>query len=317
MWHNFDQVPAELGPTVVVIGNFDGVHRGHQAVIEAAKQAGAAAHQLVVAVTFDPHPMAVLRPDYAPQMLTDITTRAALLRQAGADEILAIPFSIEISQWTPHEFIQRVLLETLQVQHVVVGSNFRFGHRAAGDLTLLQQVGSAAGFQVTGVALDGGPQVWSSTYVRTCLFEGDVTGAAEALGRPYAVAGSIVAGEKRGRQLGFPTANLHTELAIPGDGVYAGWLGQRSTGEQLPAAISIGTNPTFAGERQRRVEAYVLDRTDLDLYGSEVEVAFLRRVRPTLRFADAEELVATMHQDVEQTRSLLRGVPPPPMWHHY
>ncbi|HEX7717651.1 MAG TPA: bifunctional riboflavin kinase/FAD synthetase [Marmoricola sp.] len=306
VWHSLDEVPADLGRTAVVIGNFDGVHLGHQHVIRRAREVADADGLRVVAVTFDPHPMAVLRPDHAPQTLTDLDTRCRLLAEAGADDVFVIEFSREIAAWTPEEFIDRVLVDGLHARHVVVGANFRFGNKAAGDVALLTESGRSRDFVVDGVALDGGPQVWSSTYVRTCLAAGDVEGAAEALGRPYAVVGEVVAGDRRGRELGFPTANVPVrDLAVPPDGVYAGWLRVAGDGDLLPSAISVGTNPTFDGVRDRRVEAYVLDRTDLDLYGRRVEIAFVARIRGMVKFDGVEELVATIHDDVARTRELL------------
>ncbi len=302
------EVPADLGRTVVTIGNFDGVHLGHQHVV---RRAGEVARELgadgVVAVTFDPHPMAVLRPEHAPPTLTTIEDRLALLAAAGADDVLVIPFSREIAAWTPEEFIDRVLVSALHAKAVVVGANFRFGNRAAGDVATLRAAGEAHDFVVDGVVLDGGPQVWSSTYIRQCLATGDVAGAAEALGRPFTVHGVVVEGDKRGRELGFPTANVPTTgvAAAPADGVYAGWLRRRDTGESYPAAISVGTNPTFDGERERRVEAYVLDRDDLELYGVEVEVSFVERLRGMVRFDGVEALVETMHDDVKRARAIL------------
>jgi riboflavin kinase/FMN adenylyltransferase len=312
VWHSLDQVPADLGRTVVVIGNFDGVHLGHQHVVGRARELAGAEGLRVVAVTFDPHPMAVLRPEHAPQMLTDLDTRCVLLRAAGADDILAIPFSREIAAWTPGEFIDRVLIGGLRARHVVVGANFRFGNRASGDINTLTEAGARDDFVVDGVALDGGPQVWSSTYVRTCLAAGDVEGAAEALGRPYAVAGQVIRGDQRGRELGFPTANVPVgAVAVPADGVYAGWLrrldepGPGEAHEPLPAAISVGTNPTFAGQRDRRVEAYVLDRDDLDLYDAPVEISFVARIRGMVTFEGIDALVETIKDDVERTREIL------------
>jgi riboflavin kinase/FMN adenylyltransferase len=310
VWHSLGEVPADLGRTVVVIGNFDGVHLGHRHVVARAREIADGAGLAVVVVTFDPHPMAVLRPDHAPPTLTDIRTRCALLAEAGADDVLAIPFSREIAAWTPEEFVERVLVDTLHAAHVVVGANFRFGSRAAGDVGTLTAQGAQHDFTAEGIPLDGGPQVWSSTYVRTCLAAGDVEGAAEALGRPYAVTGTVVRGDQRGRELGFPTANVPVgSLAVPADGVYAGWLrrldADGAAAETYPVAVSVGTNPTFAGERDRRVEAYVLDRTDLDLYDAEVEVAFVARIRGMVAFAGVEALVETMRADVERTRELL------------
>jgi riboflavin kinase / FMN adenylyltransferase len=306
VWHSLDEVPADLGRTVVVIGNFDGVHLGHQHVIGRARERADTDGLRVVAVTFDPHPMAVLRPDHAPLTLSDLESRCRLLAEAGADDVFVIRFSREIAAWTPEEFIDRVLVGGLHARHVVVGANFRFGNRAAGAVALLTRAGGTRDFDVEGIALDGGPQVWSSTYVRTCLTAGDVEGAAEALGRSYSVTGEVVEGDRRGRDLGFPTANVPVrDLAVPADGVYAGWLRVADDDERLPAAISVGTNPTFDGVRDRRVEAYVLDRTDLDLYGRRVEISFVGRLRGMVKFEGVEALVATMHDDVVRTRRLL------------
>ncbi len=317
IWRALDQVPADLGRTVVVIGNFDGVHLGHRTVLararEVATERGIAT---VVAVTFDPHPMAVLRPDHAPSMLTDVDSRSALLGDAGADEVLALPFDTAMSAWTPKEFVDRVLVETLHASAVVVGANFRFGARAAGDVAFLTaagvDAGEGAGFETVGIPLDGGPQVWSSTYVRTCLAAGDVDGAAEALGRAYSLRGTVVRGDQRGREMGYPTANVPThDLAVPADGVYAGWLRRldRAEGapgaEQMPAAISVGTNPTFEGERERRVESYVLDRTDLELYDVPVEVTFVARIRGMVRYEGMAPLIEQMADDVRRTREVL------------
>jgi riboflavin kinase/FMN adenylyltransferase len=303
IWSSLDEVPADLGATVVTIGNFDGVHLGHRTLIARAR---AKADQLgvdLVAVTFDPHPMAVLRPEHAPAMLTDIGTRCDLLAECGVDDVLVLPFSREIAAWTPEEFVDRVLTTGLHACAVVVGANFRFGNKAAGDVAFLAAHGS---FEVTGVELDGGPQVWSSTYVRTCLATGDVEGAAEALGRPYGVRGVVSRGDRRGRELGFPTANVPvTGYAVPADGVYAGRLRRFDTDETYPAAISVGTNPTFEGERERRVEAYVLDRTDLELYDVPVEITFVARLRGMVRFDGVDALVAEMNNDVARARKIL------------
>jgi riboflavin kinase/FMN adenylyltransferase len=307
IWRSLDDVPADLGRTAVVIGNFDGVHLGHQHVVREAREAADAEGITVVAVTFDPHPMAVLRPEHAPTTITDIETRAELLHGAGVDAVLALPFDRGVAAWTPEEFTQRVLADALHAAVVVVGANFRYGTRASGDVATLTASGQQLGFRAVGVTLDGGPQVWSSTYVRTCLAAGDVAGAAEALGRLFTVRGLVVRGDRRGRELGFPTANVPTRTmsAAPADGVYAGWLRRLDTGERYPAAISVGTNPTFDGERERRVESYVLDRDDLELYDVEVEVAFVDRIRGMERFDGVDALVATMHDDVRRAHEIL------------
>ena len=310
IWRSLDEVPGDLGRTVVTVGNFDGVHLGHQHVVRRAREVARTLGGLpVVAVTFEPHPMAVLRPEHAPQTLTDVDTRARLLGEAGADAVLVASFSREVAAWSPERFVEDILVAALHAKAVVVGANFRFGVKASGDVATLTELGRTHDFAAEGIALDGGPQVWSSTYVRSCLQGGDVEGAAEALGRPFTVRGEVVKGDQRGRELGYPTANVPTSgmLAAPTDGVYAGWL-RRLDGfedELLPAAISVGTNPTFEGERERRVESYVLDRDDLELYGVEVEVSFVTRIRGMLRFDSVAELVATMAQDVARTRAVL------------
>lgn len=308
VWRDVSEVPADLGRTVASIGNFDGVHLGHQHVISRAREvARAEGVETVVAVTFDPHPMAVLRPEHVPVMLASLEDRLALLAQAGVDDVFVIPFSREIAAWSPEEFVQRVLVDALHVRGVVVGANFRYGCKAAGDVHELAASGQQHDFVVDAVALDGGPQVWSSTYVRSCLAAGDVAGAAEALGRPFTVRGVVVKGDQRGRELGFPTANVPTpaDAAAPCDGVYAGWLTRLDTGERMPAAISVGTNPTFDGVVGRRVESYVIDRTGLDLYDVEVEVAFVEHLRGMVKFEGIEKLVETMHDDVRRARVIL------------
>jgi riboflavin kinase / FMN adenylyltransferase len=307
IWRSLDEVPPYLAPTVVVVGNFDGVHLGHQHVLARAREIADERSLEVVAVTFDPHPMAVLRPEHAPTTLTTIERRAELLAEYGADHVLAAPFDRDMAGWSPAEFVHRVLVEKLHASAVVVGANFRFGSRAAGDVATLRELGDEHGFTTEGIPLDAGPMVWSSTYVRTCLAAGDVAGAAEALGHPYAVRGVVVRGDLRGRELGFPTANVPADqlTAVPADGVYAGWLRRLDTGEVFPAAISVGTNPTFDGVRHRRVESFVLDRDDLELYDVEVEVAFVERLREMLAFASVEDLVTQMAEDVRRAREIL------------
>lgn len=341
IWRSLDEVATDLGRTVVTIGNFDGVHRGHQHVVRRAHEVAAdlgIGH--VVAVTFDPHPIAVLRPEHTPPTLTTIERRVELLTEAGVDDVLVVPFSRDMATWSPDRFAEEIIVQALRAKAVVVGANFRFGYRAAGDVAVLRDLGEKYDFVVEGIALEGGPQVWSSTYIRHCLTAGDVEGAAEALGHPFTVRGVVVRGDQRGRSLGYPTANVPASgmQAVPADGVYAGWLrrldrdadeadrggaganrdgangdGANDDGADyndsgyLPAAISVGTNPTFAGERERRVESYVLDRDDLELYDVPVEVSFVAHIRGMTRFDSVEELVATMADDVERTRSALAG----------
>jgi riboflavin kinase/FMN adenylyltransferase len=315
VWHSLDEVDPDFGPSVVTIGNFDGVHRGHQEVLAHARVRAAELGGLpVVALTFDPHPVAVLRPGHAPAMITTPLERATLLHRAGADAVLILPFDREVASWSPQEFIDLVLVRTLKAKAVVVGENFRFGHKAAGHLDTLMAAGALAGFQVEGLTLSGDRQPWSSTYIRELIAQGDVEGAAEALGRPLRVTGVVVEGDKRGRELGYPTANIPAEAgaAIPLDGVYAGWLTVLETpgkgpsdGKPLPAAISVGSNPTFDG-MDRRVESYVLDRDDLDLYGRRIAVDFVARLRGSqIKFGSIDELLVQMKADVDAARRLL------------
>ncbi len=308
VWRGIDEVPDDLGPSVVTIGVFDGVHLGHRVIL---RQAAAVAEPLglpTVVVTFDPHPAEVVRAGSHPAMLSTVEHRAELLTGAGADGVLVLHFSPSLARLTPEEFVRSVLVDTLQARAVVVGSNFRFGHRAVGTLSTLEELGVSLGFSVDGVGLAGGDGVtWSSTYVRQCVAEGDVEAAAEALGRPHRVEGVVVHGDHRGRELGYPTANLAVtrHAAIPADGVYAGHL-VRSDGQHLAAAVSIGTNPTFDGS-ERRVEAYVLDRDDLDLYGEHVALDLPHRLRDTLRFDSVDDLLVQMAEDVRRTRELIGG----------
>lgn len=315
VWHGLDEVAPDFGPSVVTIGNFDGVHRGHQEVLRHAKARAAELGGLpVVAMTFDPHPMTVLRPELAPAMITEPGQRAELLGEAGADAVLILPFDKDVSSWSPQEFIDRVLVGTLHAKAVVVGENFRFGHKAAGHVDTLVAAGAAAGFQVEGLSLAGDAQPWSSTYIRELIAEGDVEGAAGALGRPLRVTGVVIEGDKRGRELGYPTANIPAMpgAAVPLDGVYAGWLtvldpapGAPQYAEPLPAAISVGSNPTFDGV-DRRVESYVLDRDDLELYGSKVAIDFVTRLRGTqIRFDTIDDLLVQMKLDVDGARRIL------------
>jgi riboflavin kinase/FMN adenylyltransferase len=305
VWRSLDDVTARPpAASVVTIGNFDGVHLGHRALLRGVVAAARARGADAVVTTFDPHPMTVIHPDSAPPRLSTLAHRLALLEEQGIDAVLVLPFTRELSLWTPAEFVTRVLVAGLHAVEVHVGENFRFGHRASGDVTTLREQGKAHGFDVVAVPLTGDTTRWSSTYVRQSLTEGDVASAAAALGRPHRVEGPVVEGDKRGRELGYPTANLDLppDTAIPDDGVYAGWL-TRAGGTRMPAAISIGTNPTFGGT-SRRVEAYVLDRDDLELYGEHVAVDFLARLRETVRFDGIEPLLAQMALDVEQARQL-------------
>ncbi len=309
--------------TVVTIGNFDGVHRGHRAVLARLVKEARHRDALAVAITFDPHPLAVLFPERAPQALTGLGYKLELLAGTGLDATLVMRFTTELAMWSPEHFVQTALVDALRVAAVVVGQDMRFGHRNSGDVTTLRTLGERHGFEVLlledlglEAAQDHVGRRWSSTWVRELLAAGDVAAAATVLGRLHRVSGIVVHGDHRGRQLGYPTANMSQDSLglVPADGVYAGWLVQLELPEhdvarRLPAAISIGTNPTFDGH-QRRVESYVLDRDDLELYDRQVAVEFVRRLRPTLRFEGIDPLIAQMRQDVEQCRTAL-GVAAP------
>jgi riboflavin kinase / FMN adenylyltransferase len=287
---------------VVPIGIFDGVHRGHQLVIETAREAARERDAGVTVVTFDPHPVAVLRPRAVPLMLTTIERRLALLKQCGADDVVVLDFNHDLSLQSADDFVEKTLLERLRAVEVVVGANFRFGHRALGDVALLRR----HGLVVADLELLRDGHVLSSTYIRERVAMGDVVAAAVALGRPHLVEGPVVRGDARGRELGFPTANVAVDggIAIPADGVYAGYL-VRPEGSRSLAAISVGTNPTFDG-RTRRVEAYVIDEGhDLELYDEHVLVEFAERLRGMERFDSVDDLVAQMARDVDQARSRL------------
>jgi riboflavin kinase / FMN adenylyltransferase len=310
-----DQVPRDLGPTVVTVGMFDGVHRGHRALLDRVAAEAAARRVPAAAVTFDRHPLAVLRPGSEPPLLTTLDRKVELLGGAGMEVVLVLEFTRELSEVGPERFAAEVLFDGLAARAVVVGENFRFGHRAAGEPSLLVSLGRPRGIDVVAVSLQGdGDQVVSSTRVRAELSRGDVQAAARSLDRPHAVEGVVVAGDRRGRQLGVPTANLAVPpgIALPANGIYAGHLtelppdGSGRRGPAQPAAISVGTNPQF--QTPLRVEAHVLD-FDGDLYGRSVAVDFQHRLRDEAAFAGVDELVAQMREDIAQTRRLLSPGP--------
>jgi riboflavin kinase/FMN adenylyltransferase len=312
-WRGLDAIPTGWGSCVVTIGVFDGVHRGHAEIIANAVSLAAARGVPSVLITFVPHPSEVVRPGTHPPVLTTIVRRAELVEQLGIDVFCALPFTLEFSRMPPDEFAHHVLVEKLHASGVIVGENFRFGHRAAGDVATLARLGQTFGFTAEGIPLlcDGDTPL-SATYVRSCVQAGDMKRAAAALGRPHRVDGVVERGDQRGRELGFPTANLRTDAwaAVPADGVYAGrvwrldeWGRTVADGLLGTAAISVGTNPTF-DVRQRRVEAYILD-FEGDLYGDEIGVEFIDRLRGMERFDTVDALVAQMGDDVARTRDLL------------
>jgi riboflavin kinase/FMN adenylyltransferase len=310
-WYGLDEVPAGWGQSVVTIGVFDGVHRGHQRDLARAVEIGRQLSLPVVVVTFDPHPDEVIRPGCHPALLSSARRRAELLTAQGVAAVCVLPFTLEFSRLVPDEFVRTVLVDRLHAAAVVVGEDFRFGHKAAGDVQLLAKLGEKYDFTTEGLPLlvDEG-QTISSSSIRQLLEAGEVSAAAHLLGRPHRVEGTVIRGHQRGRNLGFPTANLETpaHTAIPADGIYAGWLSRLDDAgndtERWPAAISIGTNPTF-GEGARTVEAYALDRDDLDLYGVHVAIDFAHRLRGTLRFDSVDALVEQMRKDVDLSRKLV------------
>ena len=284
--------------TSVAIGIFDGVHRGHQEIL-----AEAAKHGAVTVLTFDPHPTSIFAPERTPSALVNLQDRIELLKENGAAEVVVLPFTKEFAAMSPDAFITEVLVNQLAATHVTVGANFTFGHKAAGNVDYLKE--HAQGFGVSAVHLEENRgSAISSTRIRTLIVDGDVERANEMLTRPFYLRGPVVHGEKRGRTIGYPTANLGLgdNATIPADGVYAGWL---KVGEhRWQAAISIGTNPTFPGVRGRQVEAYAIDQSGLDLYDQEAKLEFGYRLRDTLKFDGLDPLLVQMKADCEQAKAL-------------
>lgn len=336
-WTDPGLTPEDLRPCVVTLGNFDGVHRGHRAVLGALTAAAAERGLPAVVVTFEPHPLAVLHPERAPALLTPPPLRAELLAATGIDGLLVLPFTKDFAALTPAEFTEQVFVDALGARAVVVGRDTRFGARNSGDVSTLRELGARHGFDVivlddvgapattdptTDTSTDrapepGAPARWSSSAARAALAAGDVAAAARVLGRPHRVVGQVVHGHHRGRELGYPTANLSQDSLglVPAEGVYAGWLTRTDLPEDaadrtLPCAISIGTNPTFATTDRRTVEAYVLDRADLDLYDETVLVEFVDHIRPTVKFDSVDDLLVAMAKDVEACRAVLTNIVP-------
>ena len=320
-WRGQEDIPSDWGRCVLTIGVFDGVHRGHAELIERAVKSGRARGVPTVLMTFDPHPMEVVFPGSHPAQLTTLTRRAELVEELGIDVFLVMPFSPDFMKLTPERYVHELLVERLHVLDVVVGENFTFGKKAAGNVDTLRRAGERLGFAVESVSLvaeqhSSQTVTFSSTYIRSCVDAGDVVAAEEALGRPHRVEGVVVRGDGRGRGLGYPTANVAppTYSAIPADGVYAAWFtvhrhghghgaGPVVPGQRYPAAVSVGTNPTFSG-RTRTVEAFVLD-VSADLYGQHVAVDFVARLRGQEKFSSVDDLIAAMGRDTDKARAIL------------
>ena len=328
IWNDPSEVPADFGPSVVTFGNFDGVHRGHQQVLSQLIRTARLNHARAVAITFDPHPAQVHRPDSAPELIMGLEDKLVALGEVGLDAVLVMKYSLELASLTPEEFVSSVLVDALKASHVVIGHDARFGRGNSGDLDTMKELGEKLGFEVQvisefgseGYPLHGHPggdpdagagdRRCSSTWVREALREGDVATAAAVLGRPHRMRGEVVHGAARGRDLGFPTANLSADATgyIPADGIYAGWLVDQA-GTRWPAAISVGSNPTFDGV-SRQVEAHVIDRPeeaveDFDLYGQTVVVEFVARLRGMVAYRGPEALVEQMRLDVVQAHDIL------------
>ncbi len=283
---------GEVAPRArrVAVGEFDGVHLGHREVIRGSD----------TVLTFEPHPLRVVRPEAAPKLLTSLEVKADLIAELGVRELVVIPFDDRFAQQSPQEFIDQVLVGRLHATHVSVGENFRFGHRAAGDTEMLQADSRFETRVVDLVEVDG--EIVSSSHIRGLILSGEVEQAARYLGAPFQLRGEVVAGDRRGRELGFPTANVVPDNALvcPGHGVYVA----RSGGDC--AAVSIGVRPTFGTGRALLVEAYLLDR-DVDLYGQTLRIEFLRRLRGERRFDSIPSLVEQMRRDVERAREICGG----------
>ena len=285
---------------VLAVGIFDGVHAGHQQIITTAKHLGE-----VTVMTFDPHPTSVVAPERTPSQLISVKDRIELLKQSGATHVEVVNFNKDFSQLSPDQFIEDILLGRFKAEHVVIGENFNFGFKAQGSPKYLSEVGPKYGFGVSIVKLqeERGSTI-SSTRIRNLIIDGEIERANELLTRRFYLKGPVVHGEKRGREIGYPTANLGLAplATIPADGVYAGWL---SVGEsRWAAAISIGTNPTFPGVRGRQVEAYAIDQVGLDLYDQEAKIEFGFRLRDTLKFDGLAPLLEQMKKDCDQAREL-------------
>jgi len=291
-------------PSTVAIGVFDGVHRGHQAILKEARNLADLSSTQLVVITFNPHPRSVIF-KINPPHLASLSYRLELLAENQVDAVFVMPFDKKRSEQSAEDFIQEVLVNTLKAKHVVVGENFRFGYKALGSTDLLIEQGRIYNFETLVVKKLSSSEVWSSTNARKLIEAGEMTKAQEVLGRLPRVCGEVVHGDHRGRELGYPTANLKADenSCLPALGIYAGFVINEITKERWPAAISVGPNSTF-DQQHLSLEAYVLDKTDLDLYGKRVTFEFLKKLRNTEKFDSVEQLLDQMGEDVEQTRRL-------------
>ena len=290
-------------PVVVTIGVFDGVHAGHRQVLGIAKSIANSINGTLTAATFDPPPKAFLRPDSFAGLLTLPQRRATLLLENGVDHVETLKFTDAMAHMSSDEFVEDILIGALNAQVVIVGRNFRFGHGASGTVETLQELAKKFGFEVRIVDLVGDSTAWSSTRIRNAILKGHVEGANGLLGRAHRVSGEVVHGDHRGREIGYPTANIDVQggLLIPADGVYSGllWI----DGVAHISAISVGTNPTFDDVVNRRVEAYVIGESGLDLYGKVVDLDFVSHIRDMESFAGIPELLEAMDRDVETAKA--------------
>lgn len=304
-----DAVPDDV-TTAVAIGVFDGVHLGHQSIIKMVRQRAEEEGSKSAIVTFDQHPALVLRPENAPKLLTTLEQRLEMLELVGIDYVYLVAFSEERATESPEDFITNVVVDRLHATSVTVGADFHFGSKRGGNLALLEDLGERHGFEVTGLTLlrdeELAPEPISSTVIRRMLAGGEVAQAAVALGRPYEIRGEVIQGDQRGRQIGFPTANIpvDTALAFPADGVYAGHF-VRSNGERHGCAINIGRRPTFYQHAEHSLlEAHVLD-FEGDLYGEVVRVEFVEFLRSEQRFDGIDALAEQLKRDIEKARTVL------------
>ncbi len=309
-----EPVPDGWGPSVVTVGKFDGVHRGHRAVLAQLVEVARERSLSAAVVTFDRHPLALLNPAVAPSSVVSVQQQRELLERSGVDATLMLCFDRELADLEPEDFVRRVLVERLGARVVLAGSDFRFGRKGAGDVALLRSMPEIEVVLIDDVRADAaavgeGERRASSTWVREALCAGRVAEAARILGRPHTVRSVVIHGEKRGRELGYPTANLdprRLEGLLPADGVYAAWA--TVDGVRHPAAVSIGNNPTFDGVPQHQAEAHLLD-VDLDLYDREIELAFVDFVRGMEKFDSLDALIAAIRSDADAARRILSETP--------